>query len=719
MCITIHVAKTTGVLIVSIRSKQVQAGLVFLSLLSAVGLSGCGADLGVADDPLALPGVAIHGKVHGGVYPIQKATIRLMETQSNGYGGAAKQLLQTQSDNYGFFTFPDTGWSCDSNQFAYITVTGGFTINASTPNNNVGQIGVIGNCGTVLANKAEIDGVEVYVSELSTIAAAYTLRSFISIDSTNASTGNQIINISAPANNNAAAGKCSPGCVAAGLSHGFANAVNLVNSVSFNGVLPSGQALATPPTNGYGFVPQAEINTLANILQSCVDSGGGSAGSSYNSYVLGTSRCGDLFHWATPPGGAAPTNTLQAALNMAQYPANNVVSLFNLQPRATFFTPTMSQAPNDLSLSVFYFTQDFGANSTNLVVPVGLTLDANDDVYVLAASGAGSANTQTGVLGMTSNGSVLFSGPVSTTLLAPSGIATDANSNIWFTNDSTGLTGGIYKASSANGVITTGTLLPSAAGLAVDKSNNVWVSLDSTTANSIQEFTSASLVGVAVPAKKSNVLGAKLQSLTIDGSGNLWSLNANGSTTAAVVFASGYTANLFSQGLNGGAGNVAAPNAAGEVYIPLKNQIDDAKYSGNLTTNNQGTFNSTSLNAAAGYGAPNQSEVDGAGNVFFADTEASGQIFEFIPSSSGNMNQGTLYSLFPCYPLGGGCYTPAVANGRSMQIDSTGAMWYVADGTVQVNPGNTYPIGVIIQTFGPGTPTWPLMSVQLPGVVPQ
>ncbi len=699
----------------SIGFKRVQPGLVFLALLSTLGLSGCGVDVGVADGPLALPGRTIHGHVHGGVYPIQNATIRLMETQNNGYGGAAKQLLQTNSDSNGYFTFPDTGWSCDSTQFAYIAVTGGYTV-VSSPNYNVAQIGVIGNCGQVLANKSEIDAVEVFVSELSTIAAAYTLRNFITVDSTHASTGQQILNISAPANNNAATGKCSPGCVAAGLAHGFQNAVNLVDSVSFNGVLPSGQANATPPTNGYGFVPQEEVNTLGNILQSCVDSGGGAATSPY---TLGTSRCGDLFYWATPPGGTAPTNTLQAALNMAQYPANNVVNLFNLQPRATFFTPTMSQAPNDLALSVFYFTQDFGANSTNLVVPTGLALDANDDVYVLAASGAGNANTQTGVLGMASNGTVLFAGPVSATLLNASSIATDTSGNLWFTNDSIGLTGGIYKASSANGAISNGTLLPSASGIAVDSSNNVWVSLDSTSANSIQEFTSSSLTGgIVSPAKKSNVLGSKLPNLTMDGSSNLWSLNTSGSTTSAVVFANGYTANLSTQGLNAGAGNSAAPNAAGEVYIPLKNQIDDAKYSGSLTTNNLGTFTNTSVNAGAGYGVPNQSEVDGAGNVFFADTEASGQIFEFLPSSTGNMNQGSLYSLFPCYPLNGTCYSPAVANGRSMQIDSTGAMWYLADGQISIN-STTYPIGVIIQTFGPGAPTWPQMSAQLPGAKPQ
>ena len=705
--------------------RLVRSGLALMSLGAATFVSGCGVTES-ATEPFALPGVAIKGNVHGGVYPIQGATISLMETQSNGYGGAAKLLLQTTSDNNGNFNFPDTGWSCDSSQFAYLTVTSGHTASNLT-NNNVGQIGAIGNCGQVLANKAEIDAVQVFVSELSTIAAAYSLRSFISIDNTNAASGKQIFNISAPPNNNALSGTCTSAtpttCVAAGLAHGFENATNLVDSVSFNGQLPSGQARTSPPSNGNAFVPQAEIDTLANILQSCVDSPGGTV-ANYATYVPGgsaSSRCGDLFYWATPPGGTPPTNTLQVAMNMARYPANNVVNLYNLQPRAVFFTPTLSQAPNDLTLSMFYLTETFGANAARLVNPVSLTLDSNDDVFVLAGSASGTSNTETAILGMANSGAVLFAGPLSTTLLNPGRITMDALGTIWFTNDSTGSAGGVYKANSASGAISTGTLLPSAAGVAADRFNNLWVSLDATSAKSIQKFTNASLSGGTVtPSLTSSALGASLKNLAIDGNGNLWSLNTTGSTTAPVVFPNtgttaspAYAGTLRSQGLNGSAGFGIAVSASGQVYLPLSNQIDGAIYNGGLTTNNQGTFNASSQNGAK-YNAPNQAEVDGAGNVFWTDLEASGEVFQFVPSSTGNMNQGALYSLLPCYPVSGVCYVPAVANLREMQVDSTGALWYLADASYYGTP-----IGVIIQTLGVGAPTWPQQSLQRPGVMPQ
>ncbi len=700
-------------------------GVAFFTLVCAYALTGCGVDLSSPTEPLALPGKVIQGHAHGGVYPIQGATIRLMETQSNGYGGAAKALLQTTSDNNGYFTFPDTGWSCDSTQFAYITVTTGHTASNAT-NNNVAQIGIIGNCGQFLANTGEVDGVQVYVSELSTIAAAYTLRNFITIDNTKAASGGQIINISAPANNNAPAGVCTftapTSCVAAGLAHGFQNAYNLVDSVSYNGRLPTGQARTSPPFNPYAYVPQALINTLGNVLQSCVDSPGGSVANyaTYSPGGTGSTRCGDLFYWATPPSGTPPTNTLEVALNMAQYPGNHASNLYALQPRAVFFTPTMSSAPTDLSISVFYLTSAFGGSSATLNTPVGLALDANDDAFVLAASGSGAANTQTAVLGISANGAVLFAGPLSTTYLNPSNIAVDALDNIWFTNDST-TNGAVLKASPSTGAISVGTTLASAAGLTVDRFNNVWVATDSTTASSMQEFTNTSLSGgTALASVQTNAIGGGLLNLSIDPAGNIWGLKTSGTTSAAVVLANSgttgtpsYGHKLSSQSLNSSAGLGGAPNAVGEVYFPLKGQLNDAIYSGGLTTNNLGTFTGTSQDSST-YNIPNQAEVDGAGNVFWTDLEASGKIFQFVPSPSGNMNQGSLYSLLPCYPQNGACYLPAVVNGRGMQIDSTGTLWYMADASF-----NGSPLGVLIQTFGVGAPTWPQLSLQQPGAKPK
>lgn len=126
-------------------------------------LSGCGvgsetmANNHVADEgSQTIPAVRISGKVHGGAYPIQNATVILMETQSNGvwtasqgaYVGTAKPLYVTTSDSNGSFNFPDTGWTCDAGQYAYIEVTGGHT--AASNNPNVVQLAVVGSCSSTL-----------------------------------------------------------------------------------------------------------------------------------------------------------------------------------------------------------------------------------------------------------------------------------------------------------------------------------------------------------------------------------------------------------------------------------------------------------------------------------------------------------------------------------------------------------------------------------------
>jgi hypothetical protein len=254
-----------------------------LGVLSAAGvmmLTGCGA--GIIAGPSATSGFKINGNVHGGPFPIQGATIRLMETQSNGvwntatgsYKGQAKQLLRTTSDSLGNFTFPDTGWTCDANQYAYIEVEGGHT--TALTNNNVIQIGVIGGCSDTLANQTEIDNVNVYISELSTVAAAYALGDFMYIGGVGSTSADpqsdpQIVNITAPAANNAvnpgctgsgSTGATALSCKHAGLAHAFANAYNLVDSVTYGaGQFPSGAARTVIPGNKQSAVPQARCPT--------------------------------------------------------------------------------------------------------------------------------------------------------------------------------------------------------------------------------------------------------------------------------------------------------------------------------------------------------------------------------------------------------------------------------------------------------------------------
>ena len=728
----------------------VATSLVLLSTAGSLLLTGCGA--GILAGPSPVPGFKIKGNVHGGAWPIQGATIRLMETQSNGiwsatrnsYSGAAKQLLQTTSDSSGYFSFPDTGWACDGGQYAYITVSGGHT--ASANNFNVVQVGVIGSCSSNLATQTEIDNVNVYISELSTVAAAYALGNFISIDDSNAATGQQIVNITAPAANNSATPGCTGSgvdganpltCVHAGLSHAFQNAYNLVDQVTFGaGQFPSGAARAVLPRNKQATVPQAMINTIGNILQSCVDSGGGVVtGSGYVPGDTGSStRCGDLFYWATPPGQTnAPTNTLQVALNMARYPTNNVDTLFNLQPRAVFFTPDMaydtlssdSSKFMSYTLSIFYLGTGL-PNDAGMPYPVDVALDENDNAYV-AYSGDNTGTTYGAVNEFGADGTGIFAGAHQARIRNPGSLALDAIGNAWLANDS-GTNGNVYQigtpaSGGTYGTIGTTLTVPNgyASGVATDMSNNVWTVRDSALNQSLYRFNAGN--GYAAdPFTIPPIMGSNAKRVFVDAKQNV--LGVTSSTDPLGRFLSGDASQVFlfpyatggaltllhKTTLNGQNGYGIAMSATDITYVPIYQELDTETglFTGDMTPNGAGFYASRSGTSAT-YSSPMGVGMDGGSNLFWSDFETSGQIFWMQPANAPSVSSGTLISFFPCYPLNGQCYSGASSFLRGMAIDSSGSLWYLGDSTT----------GALIQTLGLAAPTYPLLSYARGGVIVQ
>ena len=315
-----------------------------IGLVSA-GLTGCGVDrssLGGATTPMA----TLSGFAHGGPQPVVGATVSLYATTSGGYGATATLLGTAVTGAIGQFTFVSP-LPCPTGQQAYVTATGGDP--GAGPNANYLVMAALGPCSTISPSTT------IWIDEVTTVAAAYALRPFTSITSV---AGLPVVNVGAPANNNVSTGTCSTvsnvttACAAAGLGHAFANALNLANSVSIGGTMPTGTAYSVAPSNPDGVVPQALINSLANSIEACVNSRGGSTGDG--------SPCGTLFAATTPPvtSPAAPINTLQALLNVAQYPAltpTQVTNLFNVASGFTnYYLPTLSSAPADFSLAISY-----------------------------------------------------------------------------------------------------------------------------------------------------------------------------------------------------------------------------------------------------------------------------------------------------------------------------------------------------------------------------
>lgn len=321
-------------------------------------LAGCG--MGTASAPADVHDAAISGIVHGGQQAVGNSNIALFATTSSGYGGTLTPLATTttsSSASGGTFSIGTPGnptpYTCPSGQQAYIVATGGDPgIGGSTDNSAIFLMAALGPCTGLTTST------QVVINEVTTVAAAYALSGF-------APAGGAGMTEAAVEADSAMPGFTTSSTNTQGLTDGFANAANIVSSTT-------GTAYTTPGGTGSGVVPQSTINALADILQDCVNSNGSTAS--------GT-PCNNLFTAATPPGGSAPVNVFQAALDIAQNPGNNVSALFNLISAQAAFPTSATTAPNDWTVGVTYL-------SSQIASGLALGIDKNDNVYISGSTNA-------------------------------------------------------------------------------------------------------------------------------------------------------------------------------------------------------------------------------------------------------------------------------------------------------------------------------------------
>jgi hypothetical protein len=254
-----------------------------------------------------------------------------------------------------------------------------------------GLMAVLGNCPS-MGNFAAATPY-VLVNEVSTIAAAYAMAPYAT-DATHVSSSGTALALE-------------------GIQNAFANAADLET-------LATGVALATTP-EGNGMVPQAEINTLADILAACVNSNGAMTG------PANPTACYTLFNNALPGGssGTGPTDTATAAIDIAHNPAASVTALYPLVSSTAPFWPTLGVQPSNFSI-------ELGGNGSELVLSDSVTA-ANFSLTVVngaptltalgstgsVASSSGLVDMQTGaqyLLAVTSGALTLL--PVQTSLAA-------------------------------------------------------------------------------------------------------------------------------------------------------------------------------------------------------------------------------------------------------------------------------------------------------------
>ncbi len=456
------------------------------------------------------------------------------------------------------------------------------------------NLATLGNCpGTT----AEFAGTlsYVYMNEVSTVATAFAFSGF----------GTGPFTIGAPTTN------------LLGIQNAAVNAGQLYDIQGSNlSTTNDGEGhiarSATPAGNG--IVPQTTIDTLANILSSCVDAAGPTS-----------SQCTTLFQYATSTGatsGTQPTDTATAAFNIAKFPGGSnansaafMTYLFALQSSGVVpYTPNLTTQPNDFSVAIAYPA----ASNAHMGNPESIAIDGSGNVFF--------TNQSTGyITKLLPTGAISFNYSSNQTpgylSIDPTGSPnTPANNNIWF--------GEIGGNTPIDELTNTGTLKAHTASsystvsaAAMDSSGDFYF-VSSTPNFGVYELTSTQGAATSSPftATATCIPGPNTyytyDHLAIDASQQVWVSDEHGGVvcrftatgTAAANFPVSVGANSFPEGIG-----IDSNNAAW-VSLEDANEVDQITIHNGNNDVNVNTL--TSGTTGATFNQPFSATIDGLDNVW-------------------------------------------------------------------------------------------------------
>jgi sugar lactone lactonase YvrE len=583
-------------------------------------------------------GTAIQGKVFAATGPVVGAHVYLMAANAgassphaNGYGNPSISLLQSSSTGSsdeigayvltrsdGTFGLEQTDGTTIANDYTcpsadtqvYLYALGGNAGNGA--NSALGFLAALGSC-------SNLDSTSYFaVNEITTIAAAYALAGFATSPASVSASGTAQ--------------------AMAGLANAFANVTNLVDPAT-------GVVLSVTPA-GNGSVPQREIDSLANSLETCVNSVNRAES---NVATTISNSCKTLFGYATADGtfaGAQPTDTAGAAINIAHHPASQAANLYALSGTGAPFQPTLSTAPSDFTLRLS-FTGGALA-STDGASPNTLAIDAQGDVW--AVSNQATLNGQGYLSEFSPLGASLggATGFAPTGLVSPVSVALDsASANVWIADEY----GGAVRFHIADGsaaVFTNGVSQPT--DVAIDAAGNAWVSNYGNDTLANLNGSTGAVIGIY---GGNGLDGPYALAIEPGTSGNVWVVDGNSGQAScftgngSVVSGSPFTiAGSYTP-------YTVAIDASGSAWFPSYPAVVDLTGAG------------TADAVANAYSIGNYDEgiaLDGAGNAWVTGS-GSDTIYELS-------SQGTL--------IGGanGYIVMPDATPDAIAIDSSGDVWY-------------------------------------------
>jgi streptogramin lyase len=523
--------------------------------------------------------------------------------------------------------------------------TAGYAVyGVSTAITNLATLGICPGTTTEFAATIKY----VFMNEVSTVATAFAFSGF----------GTGPLNIGAPTTN------------LIGIQNAAVNAGQLYDIQGSNLSTTNdgeGHIARSVTPAGNGIVPQTTIDTIANILSSCVDASGPAA-----------SQCATLFQYATStgtPAGTQPTDTATAAFNIAQFPggsnANNAAFmnyLFALQSSGVVpFTPKLATQPNDFSIAIVYPA----ASNPHMGNPESIAIDGSGDVFFtnqstgyiikLLPTGALSfnynSNQTPGYLSIDPTGS-----PPTPTL--PTTPTNTSSNNIWF--------GAIGDGTPINELTNTGTLKNHTASnygtvsAATIDSNGDFYFVSAAPQFDVYELTSTMGNATHSPFSASNTCipsGDTYDHLAVDASQQVWASDEHGGVLCRFT-TTGAAAPNFPVSLGAGSYPEAIgidSNSAAWVSEEDGNQVDQVTIHNG---NNKVTVNTlTSGTTGASFNQPFSATIDGLGNVWVTN-RGSSSIAELT-------NGGAAVSPTTNYQFGSG----NLSDPLNAAIDGSGDIW--------------------------------------------
>jgi streptogramin lyase len=468
------------------------------------------------------------------------------------------------------------------------------------------MLAVLGTCANLNAAQT------VVVDEATTIASTWAMAQFIAA-------GGQI---GASATNSS------------GIALAAATATNLVDAAT--GKAP-GSTL--PPT---GTAPVGKINALANALDACAMSSEAS-----------TTPCTQLFA-ATAAIGTAPTNTLDAAMNIARSPATNAASIYSLSSGANAYHPSLAAAPTDWTLSANY-------SGGGMNAPTAVSIDSQGNVWVANYFNVASLFTNIG-------DPVLTTGISGNGLLESYGGAVDVNDTMWVANE--------QSASNVNNGLGSMTLLNNSGSAAAQYTNGglnfpIAVAFDTSGVAWIVDYGNSHITLLSPsgsPLSGSNgYTAADLEfpsAIAADSKCNAYVANESSNTVTRVLAdGSVFTSFVVGQG-------------PASIAIDSADNVWSANFYANSVAlvSSDGTVLSGNGYTGGGLNAPRAIAVDGSGNAWVA-SEHGTSLAEFASASTAN--PGALLS-----PSSGWGSDAMLSEPYALAIDAAGNIWvsnYAAD----------------------------------------